>query len=220
MKVLPDRDDPVRFMALRAMIGWWRQGLGYVAIATRLNELGFPSPDAGQTRTEKGVIHALSGKWQATTVKNILTNPRIAGRQEYGRRSEGRLRRTSRGGPRRLSRAERRVAHRGKKPRSKLQLNRPEDRIGHEGGFEPLIPYDEWLLLVERSRRRGATQEGKRRPKQVRRYALGTRVFDQTDGCGHPLYGKMRDGKPEYMCGRYMKTRGHECHSNSVDGIN
>ena len=28
----------------------------------------------------------------------------------------------------------------------------------------------------------------------------------------------MRDGKPEYMCGRYMKSRRTECHSNTVDG--
>jgi hypothetical protein len=97
-------------------------------------------------------------------------------------------------------------------------LNAVEDRIQREAGFEPLIPHEEWLALVERSRRRGATQEGRRRPKQVQRYALGTRVFDQTDGCGHPLYGKMRDGKPEYMCGRYMKSRRTECNSNSVDG--
>lgn len=93
-----------------------------------------------------------------------------------------------------------------------------EDRIRQEGGFEPLIPFEEWVTLVERSRRRGATQEGRQRPKKVDRYALGKRVYDQTDGCGYPLYGKMRDGKPEYMCGRYMKSRRTECHSNTVDG--
>ena len=43
-------------------------------------------------------------------------------------------------------------------------------------------------------------------------------MYDQTDGCGYPLYGRMRDGKPEYMCGRYMKSRRTECNSNSVDG--
>ena len=218
VKVLPDRDDPVRFIALKAMIAWWRQGLGFGAIATRLNKLGVPSPDAGNTRTENGVPHAVSGLWQVNTVKNILLNPRIAGLQDYGRRSEGRLRRTSRSGPRQLASAERKHKGRGKKRRAKLKLNAVEDRIQREAGFEPLIPHEEWLTLVERSRRRGATQEGRRRPKQVQRYAFGTRVFDQTDGCGHPLYGKMRDGKPEYMCGRYMKSRRTECNSNSVDG--
>jgi DNA invertase Pin-like site-specific DNA recombinase len=218
VKVLPDRDDPVRFIALKAMIAWWRQGLGFGAIATRLNKLGVPSPDAGNTRTENGVPHAVSGLWQVNTVKNILFNPRIAGLQDYGRRSEGRLRRTSRSGPRQLASAERKHKGRGKKRRAKLKLNAVEDRIQREAGFEPLIPHEEWLTLVERSRRRGATQEGRRRPKQVQRYAFGTRVFDQTDGCGHPLYGKMRDGKPEYMCGRYMKSRRTECNSNSVDG--
>jgi DNA invertase Pin-like site-specific DNA recombinase len=218
VKLLPDRDNPVRFLALQAMIAWWRQGLGFGAIATRLNRLGVPSPDAGHTRTENGVAHAISGKWQVNTIKNILTNPLIAGVHVYGRRSEGRLRRTSRNGPRQLDSVERGGRGRGKRRRAKLMMNAAEDRIVRVADFEPLIPYDEWILLVERSRRRGATQEGRRRPKQVQRYALGTRVFDQTDGCGHPLYGKMRDGKPEYMCGRYMKSRRTECHSNSVDG--
>jgi hypothetical protein len=63
VKVLPDRDDPVRYVALLAMIAWWRKGLGFGAIATRLKKLGVPSPDAGYTRTEKGVTHALSGQW-------------------------------------------------------------------------------------------------------------------------------------------------------------
>jgi len=76
-----------------------------------------------------------------------------------------------------------------------------------------------WVMLVERSKRRGATQEDRQRPKKVDRYALGKRVYDQTDGCGYPLYGRMRDGKPEYMCGRYMKSRRTECNSNSVDGV-
>ncbi len=152
------------------------------------------------------------------TVKNILTNPRIAGRQEYGRRSEGRLRRTSRTGPRQLNAGERSVRGGGKKLRAKLKINAAEDRIQRDGDFEPLIPYEEWVTLVERSKRRGATQEGRQRPKKVDRYALGKRVYDQTDGCGYPLYGRMRDGKPEYMCGRYMKSRRTECNSNSVDG--
>ena len=75
VKVRPDCDDPVRYVALKAMIAWWRQGLGFGAIATRLNKLGVPSPDAGHSRTEKGVTHALSGQWQVNTVKNILLNP-------------------------------------------------------------------------------------------------------------------------------------------------
>ena len=77
VKLRPDRDDPVRYVALKAMIAWWRQGLGFGAIATRLNKLGVPSPDAGYTRTEKGAAHALSGQWQVNTVKNILLNPLI-----------------------------------------------------------------------------------------------------------------------------------------------
>ena len=176
VKVLPNREDPVRFAALQAMIAWWRQGLGFGAIATRLNQLGVPSPDAGHSRTEQGVKHPLSGQWQVNTVKNIPLNPRIAGRQEYGRRSEGRLRRTSRSGPRHLNAAERRVRGRGKKRRAKPKVNAAEDRIRQEGGFEPLIPFEEWVTLVERSRRRGATQEGRQRPKKVDRYALGKRV--------------------------------------------
>ena len=218
VKLRPDRDDPVRYVALKAMIAWWRQGLGFGAIATRLNRLGVPSPDAGYSRTEKGVTHALSGQWQVNTVKNILLNPLIAGMQVYGRRSEGRLRRASRSGPRQLNAGERSVRGGGKKRRAKLRINAAEDRVQRDGDFEPLIPYEEWVTLVERSKRRGATQEGRQRPKKVDRYALGKRVYDQTDGCGYPLYGRMRDGKPEYMCGRYMKSRRTECNSNSVDG--
>ena len=113
---------------------------------------------------------------------------------------------------------EQRARGSGKKRRAKLKMNAAEHRVQRDGDFEPLIPYEEWVTLVERLKRRGATQEGRQRPKKVDRYALGKRVYDQTEGCGYPLYGRMRDGKPKYRRGRYMKSRRTECNSNSVDG--
>ena len=155
-------------------------------------------------------IYSRTAGWSpAFDDEQIIFDSRL---QRRGRRLNGRRLR------RRVNAGERSVRGGGKKRRAKLRINAAEDRVQRDGDFEPLIPYEEWVTLVERSKRRGATQEGRQRPKNVDRYALGKRVYDQTDGCGYPLYGRMRDGKPEYMCGRYMKSRRTECNSNSVDG--
>src|SRR5262249_28807633 len=64
-------------------------GWGWKRIAVHLNQLGIPSPDAGRVRTDQGVRHTVTGKWCASTVREICQDPINIGIQEYGRRSEG-----------------------------------------------------------------------------------------------------------------------------------
>ncbi len=69
------------------------RGWGCKRIAKQLNDLGIPSPDAGRTRTDHGVKHKVSGKWSPNTVAELCRNPIILGVQQYGKRSEGKIRR-------------------------------------------------------------------------------------------------------------------------------
>ena len=55
------------------------------------------------------------------------------------------------------------------------------------------------------------------RAKDPARYPLATRLVDLSDGCGSILYGLTNGGRALYKCGRYMRTAGAECESNSVD---
>jgi hypothetical protein len=42
------------------------------------------------------------------------------------------------------------------------------------------------------------------------------RIYDQTDGCGHPMYARMSGKRTLYVCGRYMNGAG--CSHNAIDG--
>src|ERR1700687_1060846 len=83
------------------------KGWGYKRIAVHLNQLTIPSPEAGRGRTDHGVPHLVSGKWSASTLREICTDRINLGLQDYGRRSEGAHRRASQDGPRLLTEADR-----------------------------------------------------------------------------------------------------------------
>jgi len=95
--------DPEKIGHWLKMLELKEQGWGYKRIATWMNEQGIPSPDAGRTRTDHGVKHLVSGRWNGTTVKHLLENRTILGILDVGRRSEGKKRRTGPDGPRVLN---------------------------------------------------------------------------------------------------------------------
>src|SRR5262245_38982662 len=100
VRVVPD--DPVKIAVWVQILGLKAQGWGCKRIASWLNERGVPSPDAGKTRTDHGVKHRVSGKWNHNTVAELCRNPIILGVQQYCRRSEGTIRRLGSHGPRLL----------------------------------------------------------------------------------------------------------------------
>ena len=97
---IPDQDSPEKLGVWITMLELKEQGWGYKRIANYLNAKGIPSPGAGAARTDHGVKHALEGKWAHTTVKALLENRTILALFDYGRRSEGKLRRLGPDGPR------------------------------------------------------------------------------------------------------------------------
>ena len=187
-------------------------GLGAKRIAQHLNALGIPSPDAGRTRTDQGVKHLVSGKWNQSTILDLCRNGAILGNVQLGRRSDGAHRRISMQGPRNLSDKDR---YEDGRPR--LVQNPVESRISGELGFEPRYDVRKWEKIQSQMKSRSTSQRGVPRVKDPSKYPLATKVVDMTDGCGWGLYARTNGKRRQYVCGRYMSTSGAECEHNSVD---
>ncbi len=190
-----------------------RDGWGTKRIAIMLNDLGVPSPNAGQTRTDRGVRHTVSGKWSPNTVSNLCRNAAIIGLQNYGRRSMGDHRRLGVDGPRLLDDDDRTASG---APR--VIFNQEEVRVSSSLPIVPEYDPDKWHEIQRQMDDRGKNQRGIRRAKDPSKYPLSCIVFDLTDGCGAPMYGVTSGQRRLYRCGRYMRTSGSECNQNSVDG--
>lgn len=188
------------------------KGWGYKRIAQHFNELGIPSPGAGTARTDQGVKHYVSGKWCINTVKELCANRAILGLQDYGRRSEGAHRRLGPDGPRLLTEADRLTEE-----RTRVVMNDPSVQITSTIGCESRFDESRWRDIQTQTEARGQSQRGVPRAKDRARYPLSCRLVDLTDGCGSILYGLTNGGRALYKCGRYMRTVGAECQSNSVD---
>ena len=93
-------------------------------VAAQLTAEGVPTPDAGRSRTDRGVKHPTSGVWHQPTLVGIARNPLLRAAVEYGRRSMGDQLRFSGQGPRELEEADR---HADGKP--KVIANPPSVRI-------------------------------------------------------------------------------------------
>lgn len=214
---LPDDDEKIRIWI--AILDMKYQGMGITAIAKKLNERGIPSPDDQRTRTDQGVKHLVSGKWNASTVSELCRNPIIIGQLEYGKRSEGKLLRHTKTGHRPLRDDERR----GKNKFVRI-TNPQEERITVVAGFEPLYPVERWQTIQQQMDERSKTQAGIPKHPDPAKYPLSTRVVDLTEGCGSILYGCYQQtkrnsqtfNKPVYKCGRYLKHK--DCYHNTVDG--
>jgi hypothetical protein len=209
VRVFPDDFEKIavwlQILELKAK-GW-----GVKRIAQYLNDRGIPSPDAGRTRTDHGVKHLVSGKWNHNSVGELCRNPVILGIQQYGMRSEGKIRRLGNAGPRLLEEKDR-------TPEGTLRVifNEPELRITKQVA-DPEFDEAAWKSIQQQMDSRGKVQRGIRRAKDPAKYPLACRIVDLTGRCGSVLYGRICQGRAIYTCGRYMRTDGAECASNSVD---
>ena len=188
------------------------EGWGVKRIANRLNNLNIPSPDAGRTRTDHGEEHLVSGRWSPTTVSSLCRNPLIIGIREYGRRSEGKHRRTGRTRHRHLTVHDRNADGSIRKVRN-ADAEMTQAAAGFDGHYES----ERWEAIQQQMDERSTNQAGVRRAKDPGKYPLATRVIDLTEGCGSIMYGAPHSGKRVYKCGRYQKSGGSDCHHNSVD---
>ncbi len=198
VRFLPYDVDKLRTWVM--MLEWRAAGDGYKRIARKLNELGIAAPDAGRVRRDHGQRHHVPGKWHPTTVRDLCSNPLIAGIKQYAKRSMGRYRRVGPDGPRELTEADRGP---GDQPRT---LENPlELRVRADSGGEAFVDAATWDALQPK----GRTQEegrraGGRKPNNPDRYPLSTRIIDLTDGCGSALHGRKSGERLIDRCGEQL----------------
>lgn len=180
-------------------------------VAAQLTQDGVAAPDAGRTRTDRGVKHPTSGVWHQTTVVGIARNPMVAALVAYGRRSMGDQLRFSPDGPRELDDADLRTDG---KP--KVVRNPDTALVLTPARFEPLLPRDRYDRLMETLDARAGTQRGKPRSADPTKNPLGCRAFDMN--CGWPMYRQPYGSTFRYLCGLYQQSQGAKCAHNLVDG--
>ena len=199
-------------------------GDGFKRIALALNDRGVPSPDAGRKRRDGGIRHEVSGKWNHTTVKNLCRNRAILGEIEFGRYSEGKFNRFGGDGQEiRTTTPDDMSEFTG---RAKRIENDPSTTVIAPAAAEPQFDAEKWKSVQAVVDGRSRSQLGVRRSKDPATYPLAGRVVDLTEGCGHPMYGKVRQRQQdrqkvkvrEYCCGAFMQHgKASGCYSNSVD---
>ena len=180
-------------------------------VARRLNERGIPSPGAGRTRKDGGVVHFVSGRWRRTTITNLARNPLIRAMTAYGRRTFGEFRRHSNEGPRPLTEADFHPdgSH-------KVVIN-DQSQIMTSKAHGPAVIDDEHAdRLQQILDARAGTQSGKPRSRNPDKNPLGARIFDMN--CNWPMYRVPNRESFCYKCGLYMQSQPHLCHHNWVDG--
>lgn len=188
------------------------RGWGYKRIATYLTRKGIPSPGAGTVRTDHGVKHEVSGKWNHTTVRDLCKNRAILGLLDYGRRSEGRIRRLGKDGPRVLEESDR---NRLAEPRR--ITNDPSLVVTGDLPGEALFDADRWQDIQDETRNRARNQVGLPRARDYAKSPLSCRLIDLTDNCNSTMYSRPSGKRRLYVCGRYTKSGGAECNNNAVD---
>jgi predicted site-specific integrase-resolvase len=195
------------------MLEWRAAGESCKRIAARLNQMGIPSPDTGRTRRDHGSEYRVPGKWHPNTIRDLCSNPIIAGIKEYGRRSEGRYRRVGIDGPRELDEHDLRPDG-----QPKLLENPLEVRVRASSGGTAAFDIERWeAIQPKKAPLSEARRKGGRKATNPDRYPLSTRVIDLTDGCGSVMHGVPYGGKLKYACGRYCNSGYTECHHNTVE---
>lgn len=142
----------------------------------------------------------------------ILRHPAIIALQFFGRRSEGKHRRSIGKGHRLLCDDDRN--DRGK---AKLVYNPDEFIIKATAGYEPLYDIAKWLELQETLRGRAKCQAGIPRASDPAKYPLSCRVIDLTEDCCEVMYARTNGQRKIYVCGLYVKSGCAKCHNNTVD---
>jgi hypothetical protein len=207
--IRPKDADKIRTWAMA--LHWCAdKGWGCKRIASELNDLGIPSPDAGRTRTEGGRRHEVSGLWTPSAVRALLRNHAIIGYQRYGVQAEGHHRRLGADGPRLLGDADQRDG------RPKVVENHAELVIRSPlPAFAPVVKeavFDAAQAVLDR---RGKSQRGIAKTRDVGRYPLSTRVYDMA--CGSPMWARTSGERRLYTCGKYINSSGKQCEHNQVD---
>ncbi len=181
-------------------------------VARILNTEEVPSPNAGRFRTDGGVRHRVSGKWNQDTINGIARNPLLRGKLAYGRRSMGDQMRCGPNGPRELEDSDFGF---GGKP--KVILNPHVRETDAAASFDPIVDSVRHSDLLKKLDERSGTQKGKPRSRNPDQNPLGARVFDIK--CTWPMY-RVPCGKSfRYKCGLYQQTHAQQCNHNSVDGV-
>lgn len=181
-------------------------------VAAILNEEGVPSPDAGRTRTDLGLVHYVSGKWNQSSVSNIGRNSLLAAISEQGRRSMGDELRLTPSGPREIDRNE-------MLPNGKPRVVRTpsKDGIRAAAHFEPIESPDSHASLQKILDQRATTQAGKPRSRTPSKNPMGTRIIDMHCGC--PMYRQPHKEGFRYVCSQYSQSKGKECGHHRIDGV-
>lgn len=206
--------DQAKIRTWVMILEWYfREKLGAARIARRLNQLGIPSPDAGRTRRDRGENHKVTGRWSSRTVLCLIRNRSIIGLTHYGEQSEGHHRRLGGSGPRLLD--EKDLRDDGT---PKVRRNDDHLVITKPTGMAPAVDLHLFEACQQQLRERGRNQRGISRRTDPSRYPLALRLWDMSDGCGHPMYARTSGNRPLYVCGKYMKSAGSECNHNAVDG--
>jgi hypothetical protein len=180
-------------------------------VAATLTAEGVPAPDAGRTRKDGGVAHAVSGVWHQSTIRNIAENSLLAAVVTHGRRSMGDQLRFTAAGRRELEESDFRPDG---KP--KVVANPPSAQVTAPARFEPVISAELHEGIKAKLRERGGTQRGKPRSRDPGRNPLGARVYDMA--CGWPMYRTPYNGSFRYICGLYQQSHSARCSHNHVDG--
>ena len=180
-------------------------------VARRLNERGVPSPYAGRTRKDGGVVHVVSGRWRRTTVTNLARNPLIRAVTAYGRRTLGEFRRFSTEGPRPLTEADFHADG-----NRKVVINDQSQIMTSKAHGVAIIDDEHADQLLKVLDARAGTQAGKPRSRNPNQNPLGARIFDMN--CCWPMYRIPYRDSYCYKCGLYMQSQPHQCHHNWVDG--
>lgn len=197
------------------MLEWRLDGWGFSRIASQLNNWGIPSPSAGIDRnTSGGRKKSVSGIWKKTTVAEICRNPIIIGEQHYGRRSEGKIYRIGKDGPRL---ADPNSEFKDGDMDMPLVIKNDASLQIRETVGEEFFPKESWLRIQEMDKRRGKNQRGIPRSSDLSKFPLSGCLVDLSNGCGHHMHGREHSGRNVYTCGRYMNLGRQACGHNQID---
>ncbi|MDX1440187.1 MAG: recombinase family protein [Rubricoccaceae bacterium] len=189
---------PERVGIVQLIFQLYAQGLGYTAIADRLNRDGIPSPRNGMYSSK------VKAGWAGSTIKAMLENRAYVGDLVWNRRTSAKFHRISKG----------RHVVRDRRDFEKLQRNMENDYIVKANAHPALVSRELFgrVKAIQQSRQRN--NAGGRSGRSARsRYLLSGLV--QCGACGHNFVGqpqnrgrRRKDGSPVktfyYMCGGYL----------------
>lgn len=187
------------------------EGMPASRVAATLTAEGIPSPDAGRSRKDSGVLHKVSGVWHQTTITGIARNPLLLSLVQYGRRSMGKKFRYTPNGPRSVEDDDFR-----EDGKPKVRRNQINDVTLAAGSFAPLVDLERHKALLKELDTRGGSQRGKNRSHDPAKNPLGNRIFDL--GCSWPMYRHPHNKTFRYTCGLYQQSHSQQCSHNHIDG--